>query len=282
VEAIKKIPVTVVVPVKNEERNLREQLPLLERFAQVIVVDSSSTDSTKEVVESAGATYLNFEWNGSFPKKRNWTLEQNIVSNAWVFFLDADELVNDTFLDALEIAVQDDDKQGYWLSYTNIFIGRQLKYGVPERKLALFRSSTGRYERIEEDHWAKFDMEIHEHPVLSGNIGLIKEKILHKEYKNCESYILKHIEYAKWESRRYEKLRESIDAGEVELTRRQKVKYSLITKLWFPYAYFFYAYVIKLGFMDGGYGLRYAMYKAFYFSTIGIMIKEKETLEKHA
>ena len=75
------IPISVVIPVKNEEKNLPRSLDLLTEFSEIIVVDSGSTDSTKEIAEKWGARFINFEWNGKFPKKRNWVLRNERLKN---------------------------------------------------------------------------------------------------------------------------------------------------------------------------------------------------------
>ena len=80
------IPVTVVVPVKNEARNLPRCLKRLERFEKVYVVDSGSDDATPEVAESHGAEVVQFKWNGRFPKKRNWFLDNHTLGTEWVLF----------------------------------------------------------------------------------------------------------------------------------------------------------------------------------------------------
>jgi len=90
---ISNIPITVVVPAKNEEANLGRCLERLSRFTEVIVVDSSSTDKTPQIVENFGKRYINFEWNGQYPKKRNWLLLNHELANEWVLFLDADEFI---------------------------------------------------------------------------------------------------------------------------------------------------------------------------------------------
>ena len=93
-----KIPVTVVIPVKNEEMNLPACLAALERFHEVIVVDSGSTDRTREIAIEWGAKAVDFVWDGHFPKKRNWMLRSHKFETNWVMFLDADEVVDDAFL----------------------------------------------------------------------------------------------------------------------------------------------------------------------------------------
>ena len=66
-----KIPISVIVSVKNEALNLPSCLEKLNRFAQIIVVDSGSTDDTMAIATAMGAEVIQFNWNGKFPKKRN-------------------------------------------------------------------------------------------------------------------------------------------------------------------------------------------------------------------
>jgi len=119
------LPVTVVVPVKNEESNLPRCLAALGSFAEIVVVDSGSTDRTQEIARAAGAKLLEFKWDGRFPKKRNWLLLNHAPAQPWVLFVDADEFVDDAFCAALAAAVEDERYAGYWLNYTNYFFGQE-------------------------------------------------------------------------------------------------------------------------------------------------------------
>jgi len=84
---MKCLPVTVVIPVLNEELNLPSCMEALgDAFAEVVVVDSGSTDRTCEIAEQAGAKILQFQWDGAFPKKRNWALSHHDFQTPWVFF----------------------------------------------------------------------------------------------------------------------------------------------------------------------------------------------------
>jgi glycosyltransferase involved in cell wall biosynthesis len=100
-----KIPVTVVVPIKNEAANLEQCLSRLHSFAEVLVVDSGSTDNSIGLAQGHGAKVIQFKWNGQFPKKRNWCLRNYQFTTDWVLFLDADEYVTPEFLTELEQAV---------------------------------------------------------------------------------------------------------------------------------------------------------------------------------
>lgn len=272
---IEKIPVSVVVPVKNEEQNLARCLARLTRFAEVIVVDSCSEDRTPEIATAFGADVVQFHWNGEYPKKRNWVLQNHKFACRWIFFLDADELVNDAFCDELEEAIKNEKYVGYWLNYTNFFLGRPLFHGDPQRKLAVFRRGAGLYERIDEQGWSRLDMEVHEHPILDGPVGEIRARIEHNDDRGVSKFIDRHRDYALWEARRVQMLRGNGAEGWRHLTSRQRLKYSNIDKWWFAWSYFFASYIGKRGFLDGAPGFAIAFYKLWYFLTIRLLIREQ-------
>lgn len=272
-----KIPVSVVVPVKNEEQNLAHCLARLTRFAEVIVVDSRSEDRTPEIASASGAHVVQFDWNGEYPKKRNWILQSYKFSCRWILFLDADELIDDAFCSELEGAIQDPRYVGYWLNYTNFFLGRPLRHGDPQRKLALFRLGAGLYERIDEQGWSRLDMEVHEHPILEGPVGEIRARIEHNDDRGVSKFIDRHRDYAMWEARRVQALRQGGAEGRRHLTSRQRLKYDNIDKWWFAWSYFFACYIGKRGFLDGGPGFAIAFYKLWYFLTVRLLIREQNT-----
>ena len=277
-----KIPITVVVPVKNEEKNLGRCLSALSRFGEVIVVDSGSTDRTKEIAGSHGAEVLDFRWNGNYPKKRNWVLLNHKLRYDWVLFLDADELVDDRFCDEAAKSVSTGAYAGYWLNYTNYFLGRGLRYGLPQRKLAMFKVGSTLYERIDERMWSSLDMEVHEHPVVDGPVGEIAARIDHRDFQGLHKFLVRHTDYARWESRRYLMLTEESPAAAAHLTGRQRFKYRNLERWWYPLFYFLFAYVGRFGFLDGGAGFAYAYYKAWYFYTVRLMIREARAEARQA
>lgn len=269
------LPVTVIIPVRNEEANIGRCLERLVGFQHVIVVDSSSTDRTAEIARQHGATVINFEWNGQYPKKRNWFILNHQPQTDWLFFLDADELIGDEFRAALGTAVLAENVSGYWLSYTNYFLGKQLNHGLPQRKLALFRSGQGLFERIDEDRWSSLDMEVHEHPIITGPVGKIAVRIDHNDDRGMRKFVERHVDYAQWEAERFVLMQRRQDAADApSLTLRQKAKYRFIKAWWYPAAYFLYTYVVRLGFLDGRAGLAYAVMKFWYFTLIQTFIAD--------
>ncbi len=267
------LQISVIIPVKNDSVNLENCLSHLNDFSEVIVIDSNSTDNTKLIAQKYNVDYINFEWNGHYPKKRNWALDNIQLQNDWVLFLDADEQLTEAFISELHLAIQNHKFSGYLLTYSNHFMGKKLRYGDKMQKLALFKSSKGRYERINEENWSNLDMEVHEHPIINGDIGELKSPIIHNDYNNLNHYLAKHNEYSSWEAKRYLMLKKE---PQNTLTRRQKIKYRLLTSPFFPTIYFFVSYFLKLGILDGKQGYYLAKFKSQYFFQIRIKIIEQK------
>lgn len=274
------LPVSVIVSTKNEEKNLGACLERLAgRFADVLVVDSGSTDGTRRIAEAAGVPVVDFRWDGRFPKKRNWALRNAPIGQPWVLFIDADELVTDRFVEELRRVLPSTAHSGFWISFDNYFLGTLMRHGDQMRKLCLFRRGAGEYERIEENRWSSLDMEIHEHPIIDGSVGAITAPLVHADKRDFASHIAKHNEYSSWETHRYFELHRSGPEVWTKLTPRQRKKYGNLNKWWLAAAYFFGAYILRRGFLDGSTGFRFALFKFFYFWQIRLKIHERQISE---
>jgi glycosyltransferase involved in cell wall biosynthesis len=269
------LPISVCIPVKNEAKNLPNCLrSLSDAFDDVVVVDSGSTDATVSIAKQAGAKVLVFRWDGGFPKKRNWALQNHEFRHPWVLFLDADECLTPEVIAELRAKVPGSTHAGYWISFTNWFMGRPLRHGDVFRKLALFRKDAGQYERFPESWWSHLDMEVHEHPILTGTTGVIESRLEHRDYRGLSQYIARHNEYSTWEANRWQWLSSAGAAAWQSLTSRQQFKYRNLDRWWFAKFYWFVSYVIKRGFLDGRQGLTFAAYKHRYFVDIRLKILE--------
>ena len=90
-----KLPITVIIAVKNEAINLAKCFDSLNPVEKVFVVDSNSSDSTVDIATSYGAEVVQFHYKGGYPKKRQWALDNLEIKTPWVFLIDADEVVPD-------------------------------------------------------------------------------------------------------------------------------------------------------------------------------------------
>lgn len=269
-----RLPVSICIPVKNEAQNLPSCLVALGDFDEIVVVDSGSTDETVSIAEKFGAKVLQFVWNGQFPKKRNWALRNYEFKHPWVLFLDADERMNPDFVAEIREVLATTLHVGFWVSFTNWFMGAALHHGDVFHKLALLKIGAGEYEHFPEDSWSHLDMEVHEHPVLKGTTGELQTRLEHQDYRGLKNYIARHNEYSSWEANRFLWLQSAgVDAWDA-LNSRQKFKYRYLDCWWLAWFYWGVSVWLKKGFLDGRVGFRFGQFKRHYFQEIRLKIQE--------
>jgi len=264
-----KAPISVIVPVKNEADNLRRCLPALAWADEVFVVDSGSTDETARVAAEHGATVVQFRFNGTYPKKKNWALDNLPFRNDWALIVDADEVVVPELAGEIARRVAADEADGFYLNMKYYFLGRRIRHcGYSESwNLRLFKHKLGRYERMPVAPGSNTgDNEAHEHVELDGRVVRLVHELDHHAYPTLSTWIEKHDRYANWEAERYESfLRDPVPAsiGRGKRFKRRLKKIYLRLPLR-PVIRFLYAYVLRLGFLDGMPGLVFCVLLAFY------------------
>ena len=269
--------ITIAIPVKNEEKNLPGCLAAIgnDFVKSIVIIDSGSTDQTRAIANQHGIEVVDFKWDGKFPKKRNWFLRNYSLQTEWIFFLDADEYITEDLKNELRTKLSHSDKVGYWLNYSIYFLGKELKGGYPLKKLALFKVGAGEYELIDENQWSNLDMEVHEHPQLNGDVGIIKSKIDHQDFRGVSHYVIKHNEYAGWEAARFLKASSNSQLA-ATWTWKQRLKYALMKSPFVGPAYFLGSFFLLGGFRDGGRGLAFAILKMSYFTQVYCKIREQK------
>ena len=261
-----KVPVSVLVPIKNEAGNLPRALASVTWADEVIVVDSHSTDGSIEIAERAGAQVAQFEFNGTWPKKKNWALENLPLRNDWVFILDADEALPPEARDEFASAIRDAGKiVGYWINRHFVFLGRKLKHAYyPNWNLRLFRRSLGRYEKLTNVETSSGDNEVHEHVVVNGPTGRLRCEMDHYAFPSVEVFVEKHNRYSNWEARVAVDGESGGGISDAHVDRRRRLK-SVMQRLPFrPLLRFLYVYVWQKGFLDGRHGYYFARLHATY------------------
>src|SRR6185437_5886212 len=145
--AATQLPVSVIIPTRNEARNLPLCLQSLHEAGEIYVIDSQSPDETIEIARSHGAEVVQFRYNGGWPKKRQWALNTLPLAFEWVLLLDADESLTPGLKTELQQAIDSGDCNAYAISLQIHFLGRQLRHsGAKFEKLVFFRRGKGRYE----------------------------------------------------------------------------------------------------------------------------------------
>jgi glycosyltransferase involved in cell wall biosynthesis len=266
-----KVPVSILIPARNEEGNLPACLASCSFAAEIVVVDSGSTDATRAIAEALGATVVDFVWDRSFPKKKNWALANIPWRHDWVFILDADERITPELAAEITAVVSAPPSSaapvGYYVNRRFWFIdGWLLHCGYyPSWNLRLFRHALGRYERlVGESDTRSGDNEVHEHVELQGPSAHLRGEMEHHAFPDISTWVEKHNRYSNWEAA--QQLTATgpgarIESGLALKRRLRRLAWRLPLR---PALRFFYHYVLRRGFLDGYRGLVFCRLMAFY------------------
>lgn len=132
----------------NEEANIKEACLSVAWADEIVVVDSHSTDRTREMAAQCGARVIDRDWPG-FAAQKQFAADQ--VAHDWVFSLDADERVSTELQQTIEgLRLQPESRlaDGFFVARRSFYQGRWIRGGgwYPDRQLRLFRKSLGRWE----------------------------------------------------------------------------------------------------------------------------------------
>jgi glycosyltransferase involved in cell wall biosynthesis len=265
------LPVSVIVPARNEARNLPRCLESLAGVGEVYVIDSQSTDDTVEIAKSHGAKVVQFHYAGGWPKKRQWAMDTLPLAYDWILLLDADEVLTPELIEEIRRALPNPGANGYFIRLQMYFLGRVLRHcDASFWKLSLFRKGRGRFEcRLKDQDASMADIEIHEHVVVDGPTAELHHALVHHNVDSLSRYILKHNEYSNWEARVLLQPEGAANSEEVsadffgtQAQRRRWLKRNLYRMPGSPVLLFLYRYIGRLGFLDGVPGLIYCAFQA--------------------
>lgn len=276
-----RVTLSVVIITCNEEANIGRTLESVQALvrdgkAEIIVVDSGSTDRTVEIAQSYKAGVFAEAWKG-FPAQKNSAMAK--ANGDWVLSLDADEeldadlqkslaetlealeqasrfvrdakthpaMLEDALRQVQELTGQNFDMNfaGLWIPRKNYFLGRWMKHGGfwPDPKLRLIRRGAGQFE----------DRAVHEDIRVTGTTGRIRHgAILHHSYPTLSDYI-EHMN-------RYSTL------GAEMAVAKGKQSSGFLDIVVRPALTFLYNYFFRLGFLDGHEGLLLHLNHAAYVS----------------
>lgn len=276
------LPVSVLVITKNEEARLTKCLAALSEFPDIIVADSSSSDSTVATAKAMGARTIDFEWNGAYPKKRQWCLDHIDFRHGWVFMVDADEIVTPELCHEIRDLFRDGapSAAGYFVQGQYIRNGQVLHYGLRNNKLALLNRRKMEYPVVDDlDIGGMGELEGHYQPVLRAGfkdevIRQLYAPLLHEAYDDSgQAWEDRHRRYAQWEAAMDLRRARPEDPSPL----RQKLKILFKAMPCRPLAAFMHSYILKAGFLDGRAGYLLARDRARYYEMIAA---EKKNLRR--
>jgi len=229
-------PVSVFILSRNEEQKIGAALESVSWAPEIVVIDSFSTDRTVEIAVAHGARVVQIEFR-RFGELRQAGIEH--TTQPWIFSLDSDERCTPEARDEiLRIVADPGSADAYLIPRQNFLLGRRIRHGgwYPDyRQPQLFRRGRMGYA-VEDD--------VHEGWVLEGRLGRMRHPIAQIPYRTLAEAIGKMNRYTSLGVSKQERLGASSNFAK-----------ALLHAKWA----FFKAYVLQLGFLDGGPGLVIAM-----------------------
>jgi glycosyltransferase involved in cell wall biosynthesis len=224
-------PLSVLIPVKNEIRNVAACIESARWAEEVVVVDSGSTDGTLDAARASADRVLEHEYVNSAAQK-NWALPQ--LTHRWALIVDADERVTPALRAEIESVLADGTrKDGYWIHRANHFMGKSIRSAGWQRDkvLRLFDRTKGSYEPLH----------VHAEVVIQGGrVGTLHEPLVHHTYRDLDQYFEKFHRYTRWSA---------------DDLRDRGIRASAARLLLRPPLRFLRMYLLEGGFREGRHGI---------------------------
>jgi len=242
-------PLSACIITFNEADRIGDCLASLSFCDEIVVVDSHSTDATREIAAAAGARVIERDFDG-FRSQKAFAVAQ--ARHDWVLCLDADERVDATLRAAIQAAQarEFDDAAGYRFARLSEYFGKFLRHGnaYPDRVLRLFDRRRGGWRGTRE---------IHEAASVDGAVRRLHGDLIHYPYRSLEQQLTKTQRYARM-------------MAEHDFARGKRATLGKLVLA--PAWRFWRGYVLRGGFRDGWHGLVYAYVRANYVRQKTIML----------
>lgn len=260
-----KLPISVIILTYNEENNITDCLNSIYDWAdEIFVVDSGSTDRTMEIIKRYTDKLYQHPFE-NFARQRNWAQGSLPIKNEWVLHLDADERISPELLSELKRIFSSSfiDADGFMMPRRVMFRGRWIKHGdqYPVFHMRVFRKDKGRSEeRLYDQHY-----------MLSGKVLIAGGDIINIVNPDLAAFRANHRKWAKLEAREVllNKIRISnmkYRGNPIEMKNWLRCKVYYRAPLFIrSFLYFFYRYIVRLGFLDGKEGAIYHFWQGFWF-----------------
>ena len=237
------VHITPLLLTFNEEPNIARTLGALSWAREIVVVDSGSTDGTREIVARHPRTRLVVRPFTSHADQWNAGLKDTGIATDWVLALDADYLVPEMLTQEIAALTPGADTVGYRARFKYCIDGKPLRGAAYPPVVVLFRRAGAVY--VQDGHTQRVE--------LKGSVLQLSAPILHDDRKPVDQWIAAQARYMRLEAK---KLR---SAASRDLSLVDRVRRLIVVA---PIAMFLYCLVVRGGVLDGRAGLFYALQRA--------------------
>ncbi|BDZ62703.1 hypothetical protein Lsed01_02509 [Demequina sediminis] len=274
------LPISIILFAKNEAETIGNTLSHLASFEDVIVIDSLSEDGTADIARAAGARVVDFDWNGEYPKKKQWSLLNGNPKHRWVLLLDADEYPTPEMLEELRELLPElkSGKYGaYEMHLRYRWEGTFLKHGHRVTKRSLIDMERSYFPEVDDLYAPGIrEIELHFQPQTDAPIGMMRTRLVHDDRDPVTTWFARHNHYSDWEAH----LRMH-PAARQDLATKRTAKGQFWDRVPMkPLVFFTYSYIARAGFLDGRAGFDYAFGLASYYWQIGVKVRELKRLQE--
>lgn len=184
---LKKAKISAALAVFNEEQNIADCINSLKRFSsEIIVVDGTSKDRTREIAKELGATIYKVSNKKMFNINKNLAI--NKCNGDWIFLIDADERVPEQLAKEIISRIEENPlENGFWVKRKNWFLGAFLTKGgaYPDPVIRLFKKGKGKLP----------EKDVHEQLEVVGKVSFLKNDLIHLADPNFSRYLKRFDRY---------------------------------------------------------------------------------------
>ena len=253
---------SVVLATYNEEKNIKDCLSSVKNLAdEIIVVDGSSEDKTREIAEKLGARVFKVKNQPMFHINKQKAID--LANNDWILQLDADERVTPGLKKEILSTINQPLSaiNGYFIPRKNYFLTRFLtKSGqYPDYVIRLVRKGKT---------WFPCKS-VHEQIKVKGKVGYLKNDLIHWAYLTLSSYIKRANRYTSLQAK-------DLLEKKTSLSFFSQLKYLI----WLPVITFFNIFIRHKGFLDGLAGFLFALFSGLHYPIAYIKYWELKKVKK--
>lgn len=250
--------ISALIIAKNEEKMLPECLESLKWADEVLLIDTGSKDKTVEIARKAGARVVKYLSGKNYSQWREYGKKH--AKHEWVLYIDADERVPKKLAEEIKQVISSSDHENaYAIPRRNFMFGQEMKHiGIPpDYQKRLFKKS----------QLIKWKGEVHEEPVFKGDLGHLKEAIIHQKHETISEMVEKTNKWSEIEGRLM------YEANHPPMTIPRFLS-AMFREFW-------QRMIVHKAFLDGKIGIIYAFYQVFsrftsYAKLWELQIKEEK------